>query len=111
MCQMIKFLKICLSEIMIQKNETIGRQKIFPIYPYLMLFPYQRALYIFNPQFHFLADQLGHFFTIISYEATQELHIWILLDARHSVIPKTKLTLMDKDLHFLGLRNSPIVVA
>jgi hypothetical protein len=36
-------------------------------------------------------DQLGHSLTIIGNEATQELHIQILLDARHTVIPKTKL--------------------
>jgi hypothetical protein len=91
MRQIIKFLKIRLSEIMNLKNETVDRQKPFPIYPYLMLIPHQTALYIFKPQFHFLVDQLGHFFTIIGYEATQELHIQVLLDARHSVVPKTKL--------------------
>jgi hypothetical protein len=74
-----------------QKNETVGRQKLFLIYPYLMLIPYQTALYILKPQFHFLLDQLGHSFTIIGYEAIQNLYIQILLDAHHSVIPKTKL--------------------
>jgi hypothetical protein len=46
-----------------------------------MVIPYQKqtALYIFKPQFNFLVYQLGHSFTIIGYEATQELHIQILL--------------------------------
>jgi alpha-D-ribose 1-methylphosphonate 5-triphosphate synthase subunit PhnL len=62
MRQIIKFLKIRLSEIMNRKNETVGWKKIF-----LMLLPYQTALDIFKPQFSFLVDQLGHSFTIIGY--------------------------------------------
>jgi hypothetical protein len=74
--------------------------------------PYQTALDIFKPQFNFLVDQLGHSFTIIGYKATQELHIRILLDTRHSIIPKTKLhyhkapRLDGKRLAFSGLENS-----
>jgi hypothetical protein len=65
MRQIIKFLKIRFSEIMNQKNETDGMQKIF-----LMLILYQTALYIFKAQFHFLVNQLGHSFTIIGSEKT-----------------------------------------
>jgi hypothetical protein len=40
---------------------------------------------------HFLFDQTGHSLTLVGDITTQKLHIGIILDACHSIVPKSKL--------------------
>jgi hypothetical protein len=107
----IKFLKIRLSQIMDGENETVGRQKVFLINSNLTLIAYQTLVYILKPTFHFLLDQTGYSLTILGDITTQKLHVGIILDACHSIIPKFKLfhrrtaRLDGKRLALSGLEN------
>jgi hypothetical protein len=83
----IKFPKIRLSQIMKGENEMVGRQKVFLINSNLMLIAYQTFFYILKPTLHFPLDQTGHSLTLIGDIATQKLHVGIIPDACHSIIP------------------------
>jgi hypothetical protein len=87
----IKFPKIHLSQIMNQENEMVGRQKVFLMSSDLTLVSYQTLVLILKPRLHFLFDQTGYSLTLVGYITTQKLHVRIIPDACHSIIPKSKL--------------------